>query len=84
MGSDPTKGEGDAMFKIHSIALLDECWVQGCLAGLDDLDEAANPYEVGTKEFQFWCDGWWTVNFDLPRSVLMNESDSEDQVSAMN
>ncbi len=57
------------MLELDNIALLDQCWVQGCIAGLDDLDEVANPYPYGTKESQYWNDGWWTVSFDLAADI---------------
>src|SRR5687768_14995304 len=55
---------------------LDECWNEGYDAGVLALDEEDNPYQIGTKEYQFWNDGWWS-GFYQEKRLFANPGESE-------
>lgn len=39
---------------------LEECYLSGYEAAFTGFNEDDNPYVKGTKEFNFWLEGWWT------------------------
>lgn len=42
---------------------LEENWLDGYEAAQYDVAEEANPYQVGTAEYQQWNEGWWAGFF---------------------
>ena len=51
-------------------------WLEGYDAALCEADEISNPYDINSKAYQFWQDGWWAgclgeaPLFDLEGHVL--------------
>ena len=39
----------------------DEVWLEGYEESLADIEESANPYPEGSKEFEYWSEGWWAA-----------------------
>lgn len=38
---------------------LEDCYREGYVAGMEDIREEDNPYEVDSVEHAHWQEGWW-------------------------
>lgn len=43
---------------------LDENWLDGYESAQSDSPEEANPYQIGSTEYQQWNEGWWAGFFN--------------------
>ena len=71
------------------IADLGDCWAEGYEAFFDQADELKNPYHAGTREHEYWREGWWASYFGEPalfelsipiEALSMTLSDSSDHL----
>lgn len=42
---------------------FEECYADGYEAAIACLSEDSNPYEIDTKEYDQWSDGWWDGSY---------------------
>ena len=38
---------------------LDDVYLEGYEAGLNNFAEAGNPYDFNSREHEYWVEGWW-------------------------
>jgi len=65
--SDDVLAYTQLMFRIRH-PNLEECWIEGYLAGQRNWTESQNPYERGSLENEHWEQGWWVAFYgELPQ-----------------
>lgn len=60
---------------IARISNLEQCWLHGFKAFHEKVEETANPYSRGTKEFHYWSEGWWEGFYDTDNMSSLYEND---------
>ncbi len=53
-----TLAEAKLLFEIQH-PTYDSVWLEGYDYAVAQGEEDDNPYEHGSREYQFWADGWW-------------------------
>ena len=83
---DNVVAEAKLLFELKNPS-YDDVWLEGYELALEEGEEEANPYEVGSTEHEFWTEGWWAgfygeePLFDLDGNVLATEEKVDSPVT---
>ena len=60
---------------------LEECYVDGYVCAMAELDESENPFHAGSVEARHWIEGWWAGFYgEEPLFDLTKLSEDESSV----
>ncbi|MFN7097548.1 MAG: hypothetical protein ACK4PR_08320 [Gammaproteobacteria bacterium] len=60
---------------------LDENWLDGYESAQHEHPEEANPYQLGTAEYQQWNEGWWAGFFNEEKIFDWDDQNSQVEVN---
>lgn len=62
---------------------LEECYAYGYECALANIEEEANPYKEGTKENEYWADGWWAGFYGVDPAFKIPSEDQNKEIKIM-
>lgn len=58
---------------------LEECYAYGYECSQKNIEEEDNPYNEGTKEYDYWTEGWWAGFYGVEPEFEIEDSHKQDK-----
>ena len=64
---------------------LEDCYAHGYECALADTKEEDNPYPIGSRESEYWSDGWWASFYgEEPLFAVATNTETDAEEPAAN